>query len=57
MTELDHCPACSVARQLTEHRNTTAPDWTERRATLNYARIIATRTCPNYTPTTTEETA
>jgi hypothetical protein len=49
----DHCPACSVARQLTEHRNTTAPDWTERRATLNYARIIATRTCPEYTPTTT----
>jgi hypothetical protein len=53
----DHCPACSVARQLTEHRNTYTPNWTERRATLNYARIIATRTCPNYKPATTEDTA
>ena len=42
----DHCPACRIARELTEHRDTTAGDWTMRRGTLNFAIVIARRACP-----------
>lgn len=51
----DHCPACRVARELGEHRDSTAADWSIRRATLNFARIIATRACPEYAPAPTED--
>jgi hypothetical protein len=46
----DHCPACRVARELTEHRDAAAADWSVRRATLNFARIIAERACPDWKP-------
>lgn len=52
----DHCPACRVLRELTEHRDTAAPDWSPRRGVLNFARVVAARACPDYQPTTTEET-
>lgn len=51
----DHCPVCQVARELTEHRDATADEWSTRRGVLNFARIIATRACPAYVPPTTEE--
>ena len=49
----DHCPACRVARQLAEHRDDTAPEWDQRRATLNFATVIARRSCVDYQPATT----
>lgn len=45
---LDHCPACRVARELTEHRDASANEWSIRRATLNFARIVATQACPDW---------
>jgi hypothetical protein len=44
----DHCPACAVARELTEHRNQTAARWGQRRAAFNFAAIIARQACPDY---------
>lgn len=44
----DHCPACRVARELTEHRDNYAAGWSDRRAMLNFAAIIARRACPEY---------
>lgn len=46
----DHCPACRVARELTEHRDKTAVEWTQRRAVLNFARTVSERACPDYHP-------
>lgn len=46
----DHCPACRVRRELTEHRDQTAAEWSQRRAALNFARIVAGRACPDYAP-------
>lgn len=46
----DHCPACRIARELTEHRDKTAAGWSHRRGTLNFARVIAARACPEYEP-------
>lgn len=51
----DHCPACRIARELTEHRDATAADWSQRRGTLNFARVIAMRACPAYVATTEGE--
>lgn len=48
----DHCPACQVVRELTEHRDGTAAEWSVRRGTLNFARVIAVRACPDYRPAT-----
>lgn len=48
----DHCPACQVARELTEHRDACAEQWSTRRGVLNFARVIAVRACPEYAPTT-----
>ena len=42
------CAACRIADTLEEHRNATASDWSYRRATLNFAIIIARRECPAY---------
>lgn len=47
----DHCPACRVVRELGEHRDATAGEWSQRRAVLNFARVIAERACPEYRPT------
>lgn len=44
----DHCPACRVVRELAEHRDQTADGWSVRRATLNFAIIIARRACPAF---------
>lgn len=44
-TPVDHCPACAVVRELTEHRDQTAPEWGQRRATLNFAIVIAASVC------------
>lgn len=46
----DHCPACRVHRELTEHRDATASAWSPRRAALNFARVLAARACPAYLP-------
>lgn len=43
----DHCPACRIARELTEHRDASATDWSVRRATLNFSIIVARRSCPD----------
>ena len=51
----DHCPACRIARELTEHRDTSAAEWGLRRGVLNFARVLAVRACPEYRPTMTEE--
>lgn len=45
-----HCPACRVVAELTEHRDLTAGGWSVRRATLNFALVIARRACPAYEP-------
>lgn len=50
----DHCPACQIAEELTKHRDATYPEWGKSRAALNFARIIAARSCPDYQPATTE---
>lgn len=42
----DHCGACQIVRELTDHRNLTAPVWGVRRATLNFAIVIARSVCP-----------
>ena len=47
-----HCPACQVAVELTEHRDATAGGWSVRRATLNFALVIARRACTSYEPVT-----
>lgn len=44
----DHCPACAVAVELAMHRDLTAGGWSVRRATLNFAIVIARRACPSY---------
>lgn len=46
----DHCPACRVARELREHSDQAHPEWSVRRGTLNFARILAERACPDYRP-------
>lgn len=51
----DHCPACRVARELTEHRDACAVEWSHRRAALNFALILAKRACPDYRPARTTE--
>ena len=51
----DHCPACRVHRELTEHLATITPGWTAKRAALNFAAILARRACPNYEPAVTTE--
>lgn len=51
MAVVDHCPACRIRRELTVHRDTTAPDWSPRRGALNFARVLAARACPDYQPT------
>lgn len=48
----DHCPACRVARELREHVDKTAPEWSVRRGALNFARVIAMRACSDYKPAT-----
>lgn len=45
-----HCPACSVVADLVEHRNKTAAEWSVRRGTLNFAIVVAMRSCPDYIP-------
>jgi len=50
MTSADHCTACAIARELTDHRNRTAARWSQRRAAFSFAVIVAQRTCPDYTP-------
>ena len=52
----DHCPACRVRRELTEHRDQFKPGWSTQRAAFNFALVIAARACPDYVPAT-EETA
>lgn len=47
----DHCPACRITRELREHIDSTAPEWSVRRGALNFARILAERACPDYHPT------
>jgi hypothetical protein len=42
------CPACRIADQLAEHRDTFAATWTKRRGILNFAILIAQRECPAY---------
>lgn len=51
----DHCPACTVARILLHHRDQVAQTWDQRRVTLNFARIVAERACPEYVPATKED--
>jgi hypothetical protein len=46
----DHCPACRIARELTEHRDATAAEWSVRRATLSFARVLAVRACAEWAP-------
>lgn len=46
----DHCPACTVARELRGHRDATAVEWSCRRAMLNFAAIVADRACVGYVP-------
>lgn len=53
----DHCPACRVARELAEHRDATASEWSVRRATLNFAHVLATRACPAWEPSKVREDA
>lgn len=53
----DHCPACRVARELAEHRDSTAGAWSLRRGVLNFAIVIARRACPAYEPATTTQEA
>lgn len=50
-----HCPACQVVADLTAHRDATAGGWSIRRATLNFAVVIAERACPGYRPPGREE--
>jgi hypothetical protein len=50
-----HCPACLVAVELAEHRDRTAGAWSIRRATLNFAIVVARRACPSYAPASTGE--
>lgn len=52
---VEHCPACRVAAELLAHRDSTAPDWGVRRATLNFAAVVARRACPAYVPSTDTE--
>ena len=49
----DHCPACRIARELREHRDNTAAEWSVRRGTLNFARVLAERVCPDWRPEAT----
>lgn len=49
-----HCPACRVARELADHRDGSAAEWSIRRATLNFAVIVARRACPEYEPVRAE---
>lgn len=49
-SSVPHCPACQVAIELRQHRDATAPGWSIRRGTLNFAIIIAERACSAYTP-------
>ena len=51
----DHCPACRIARELREHRDNTAAEWSVRRGALNFARVLAERACPDWQPEPTEE--
>ena len=53
----DHCPACQIVRELTDHRDATATatEWSARRAALNFALVIAARACPQYVPVMNEE--
>ena len=51
----DHCPACRLARELREHTDQTAAEWSQRRGALNFARIIAERACPAYVPAAAPE--
>lgn len=46
----DHCPACRVARELTEHVTESGTPHPKRGA-FNFARILAERACPEYQPT------
>lgn len=46
----DHCPACRTARELTEHRDATAAEWSIRRVTLNFASLVARQACPDFEP-------
>lgn len=50
----DHCPACTVAREIREHIAATDVQH-PRRSAFNFARIIAERACPEYLPAVTEE--
>ena len=52
---MSHCLACAVADDLAQHRDNTATEWSVRRATLNFAVIVARRTCPDYKPTQGDE--
>lgn len=42
----DHCGVCRVVRELTEHRDKTAPEWGQRWEALNFAIVIAASVCP-----------
>ena len=50
----DCCPACRVARELTEHLVAHVIPWGNRRAAFNFARVLARQACPEYVPTTEE---
>jgi hypothetical protein len=52
-TPAQHCLACQIADELAAHRDSTATDWSVRRAALNFAVIIARTTCPDYVPAST----
>lgn len=45
-----HCPACAIAAELRKHRDQSAPTWDVRRATLNFALVVAETHCPDYVP-------
>lgn len=46
------CPACRLVADLTAHRDNHHPTWGPRRATLNFALVLAARACPLYQPAT-----
>lgn len=51
-SSVPHCPACRVVAELEEHRDATAGGWSVRRATLNFAIVIARQACPAYARST-----
>lgn len=51
-TTAAHCPACHVVVEPEAHRDATAGGWSVRRATLNFAIVIARQACPAYVRST-----